>query len=122
MKEICMFPPDIITKLFLLTLDSVAEERFRNFYGFRGARLSSNQSVRGATQEARTWLITLLSPILLCAPEGHIVVFRDLWIDSSLSARRWKAMMIKLEKDWEKQLICVRGKLLARTSDLMLYT
>jgi hypothetical protein len=50
---------------------SVASSRFINFYGQRGARLTSDQTIYGV-QPKRTWLIKTLSIFLFYTPELYL--------------------------------------------------
>ncbi|KAH8114381.1 hypothetical protein DFH11DRAFT_210933 [Phellopilus nigrolimitatus] len=79
----------------------IANERFHNFYGFNGARLTVTQSVRGDNLRPRSWLIKLLSPALFYAPDTHLSRLEDLWVDGVIKQRRWKIFQEKLERDWE---------------------
>lgn len=88
---------------------SLANERYYNFYGFQGARLSVDQSVRGTQDEGRSWLLTILSFILFNAPGTHLERLERLWIDETIKGRLWKSFQSKLEKDWEGFVLYVRS-------------
>ncbi|KAH8113921.1 hypothetical protein DFH11DRAFT_1544659 [Phellopilus nigrolimitatus] len=76
-------------------------ERYFNFYGFDGARLSLHQSVRGNATKRRSWLIKMLSPVLFYAPETHLYGLERLWLDRVIKKRHWLSFQAKLERDWE---------------------
>ncbi|EJC99259.1 uncharacterized protein FOMMEDRAFT_148782 [Fomitiporia mediterranea MF3/22] len=79
----------------------IANERYYNFFGFHGARLSCDQSVRGNAMKSRSLLITLLSPALFYAPEVHLLGLEKVWMDGLVKVRHWKSFQSKLERDWE---------------------
>ncbi|KAI5120087.1 hypothetical protein M0805_001243 [Coniferiporia weirii] len=78
-----------------------ANERFYNFSGFHGARLSLDQSVRGESETSHSWLIKSLSPVLFYSPETHLLGLQRLWVDGVIKARHWKKFQSRLERDWE---------------------
>lgn len=50
---------------------SVVYARYLNFYGQKGARLTTDQTIYG-TQSKRTYLIKTLSIFFFYAPEVHL--------------------------------------------------
>ncbi|KAL5522713.1 hypothetical protein ACEPAG_8731 [Sanghuangporus baumii] len=84
----------------------LANERFFNFFGFNGARLSPYQSVRGQSgKKRRSPLITLLSPVLFYAPEVHLVALEKVWVDNIIKVRHWRDFQRKIERDWEQFIL-----------------
>ncbi|KAL5523131.1 hypothetical protein ACEPAF_1398 [Sanghuangporus sanghuang] len=84
----------------------LANERFFNFFGFNGARLSPYQSVRGQNgKKRRSPLIALLSPALFYAPEVHLVALEKVWVDNVIKVRHWKDFQGKIERDWEQFIL-----------------
>ena len=81
-------------------------ERYFHFHGVRGARLSRTQSVRGFDIK-RSLLIRILSPILFCAPETHLVSLEKIWIDKTIKQVPWNSFLAKLERDWEQFILYV---------------
>jgi len=81
-------------------------EKFANFHGSQGARLSRRQTVRppnsfpGETRE-RTTLMKILSPVLFFAPEIHLKNIEDIWIDRMVLHEYWKAFVANLIREWE---------------------
>ena len=91
---------------FFKYLFSISDfERFLNFWGFPGARLSHNQSVRGnhpssftGHSERRPGLVfRLLSPLLFFAPEFYLASLEDTYVDKIIKMRTWKVFESKME-------------------------
>ncbi|EJC98481.1 uncharacterized protein FOMMEDRAFT_31912 [Fomitiporia mediterranea MF3/22] len=80
---------------------SIDNERYLNFHGFNGARLTTSQSVRGIIPKQRSTLIKCLSPLLFFSPEAHISDLELLHVDGFIRDRTWKKYRNKLERDWE---------------------
>ncbi|EJC97862.1 uncharacterized protein FOMMEDRAFT_149358 [Fomitiporia mediterranea MF3/22] len=99
---------------------SVANERFFNFYGFHGARLTVTQSVRGKLpdQRSRSLLLKCLSPVLFYAPENYMWRLERIWVDSILRERSWQAFHDKLQSDLSGILV-LTTILLAANAGLM---
>lgn len=85
-----------------------AYERFFNFYGFHGARLSVDQSVRKSEPKSRLWLFTILSFFLFNAPDTHLARLEKLWTDETIKGRLWTIFKSKLEDDWQSFVLYVR--------------
>jgi len=79
-----------------------ARQRFYDFHGQPGARLSREQSVHGKTKTKRSWLITLASPLLFYAPEVHLQALEQMWVDEKLSSLVWNRVMGKTYDEWQK--------------------
>jgi len=64
--------------------------------------------VYGKPTRERTILITLLSPLLFLAPEGHLREMEKLWTDEIIIEAVWKTFMARLLGEWEGVVLCVR--------------
>ena len=62
----------------------------------------------GKPTRERTILITLLSPLLFLAPDGHLREMEKLWTDEIIIEAVWKSIMAKLLGEWEGVILCVR--------------
>ncbi|THH07421.1 hypothetical protein EW145_g3391 [Phellinidium pouzarii] len=91
---------DSIKDLRARLMTMYSNERFHNFFGYNGVRLSVDQSVRGTSRVSRSWLIGLLSPVLFYAPDTHLAMLEKLYIDGMIKALRWKTFRSKLQDDW----------------------
>lgn len=78
------------------------EDRFRNFYGQRGARLSRKQSIHGRPPSSKptSYLFKILSPILFCAPDVHLKTMEELWVDKLTVLHCWTELFNKLNQEW----------------------
>ena len=85
-----------------------AHWRFLYFHGQRHARLVQHQTVYGKPTRERSILITLLSPLLFLAPEGHLREMERLWTDEIIIEAVWKSFMVKRLGEWEGVILCVR--------------
>ncbi|TDL18732.1 hypothetical protein BD410DRAFT_462994 [Rickenella mellea] len=77
-----------------------ANERLLNFHGIHGARLTSEQSVQGQETCGRSLLVTILSPLLFCAPDTHLKGLEKIWVDGIIKQIHWKLFIETLKKDW----------------------
>ena len=91
-----------------LITDNAATERFFLFYGMRGAKLGTSQSIRVHVIK-QTWLVQTLSPLLFFAPDVHLRSLQKMWIDKTIKAVPWKNFLDKLEREWEQFILYVRN-------------
>jgi len=87
-------------------LSFFAHWRFLYFHGQRHARLVQHQTVYGKPTRERSLLITLLSPLLFLAPEGHLREMERLWTDEIIIEAVWTTFMAKLLGEWEGVILC----------------
>ena len=78
-----------------------------NFWGFHGARLSDEQSVRGGEFRKRTWVIKIFSPLLFYAPETHLKGIHKMYTDRVVKMRTWRLFYHKLERDLGEYILYV---------------
>ena len=78
------------------------EDRFRNFYGQRGARLLRKQSIHGRPPGSKppSYLFKILSPILFCAPEAHLITLEEIFVDKLVILPCWTELFDKLNQEW----------------------
>ncbi|KAI9509029.1 hypothetical protein F5148DRAFT_1375430 [Russula earlei] len=81
-------------------LSFFAHWRFLYFHGQRHARLIRDQSVYDKSNRERSILITLMSPLLLLAPELYLRDSEKLWTDEVIIEPAWKGFMTKLLTEW----------------------
>ncbi|KAF8257609.1 hypothetical protein EI94DRAFT_1757514 [Lactarius quietus] len=87
-------------------LSFFAHWRFLYFHGQSSARLERNKTVYEPNPgENRTWLITLLSPLLFLAPEVHLLDLEKLWTDEVIIETVWKSFMEKLLHEWGELIL-----------------
>ncbi|KAI0296395.1 hypothetical protein BC826DRAFT_232371 [Russula brevipes] len=86
-------------------LSFFAHWRFLFFHGQRHARLIREETVYEGPMRERSILITLLSPLLFLAPEGHLRELETLWVDDVIIETVWKKFMTKLLKEWEDLIL-----------------
>ena len=79
-----------------------AHWRFLYFHGQRHARLLEYQTVydKPKFSSERSRLIRVLSPLLFCAPDVHLLEMKQLWTDGIIIERTWKNFMTKLQDEW----------------------
>ena len=82
------------------------KERFWNFYGQVGARLTRDQSVRTAPK-GTPWFVKILDPALFFKADRYLNTLEKIWIDGVIKERHWKQFMEGLEKEWNQNLIVV---------------
>ncbi len=86
----------------------LAHWRFLYFHGQHSARLERHKTVYIKPDRERTWLITLLSPLLFLAPEVHLRELEKLWTDEVIIETVWKTFMSKLLEEWGELILWVR--------------
>ncbi|KAI0044956.1 hypothetical protein FA95DRAFT_186460 [Auriscalpium vulgare] len=74
-------------------------------HGQPHARLDAGHSVYGERPKGRSWLITLLSPLLFYAPEVHLADIEKLWTDEIIVAVDWKKFIDKLLGEWREFIL-----------------
>ncbi|KAJ7096267.1 hypothetical protein C8R44DRAFT_372560 [Mycena epipterygia] len=78
-------------------------ERFINYHGQEAARLSRYQSVHGEPSwqdKKRSWLMSILSPILFYAPDVHLCNLGKVWVDRIVAKQPWVKLISKLTSEW----------------------
>ncbi|TDL18736.1 hypothetical protein BD410DRAFT_806289 [Rickenella mellea] len=88
---------------------AAANERLLNFHGIHGARLTSEQSVQGGTGD-HSLLVTILSPLLFCAPDEHLKGLEKIWVDGMIKQLHWKLFIETLKKDWMDYILYMDAK------------
>lgn len=103
-------------------MSTFAHEQFLNFAGQLHARLSSDQAVYDTPHHQRSWLITVLSPILFFAPDVHLKGLETLWVDQKISQLPWKNFINKIEEEWKEFILYSTVSLAANTALLAVPT
>ena len=83
------------------------KERFWNFYGQIGARLTRDQSVRGSVPKDTPWLVKIVGPALFLRVARYLNTLEKIWIDGVIKERHWKQFMEDLEKEWNQSIVMV---------------
>ncbi|KAH0579355.1 hypothetical protein H2248_003495 [Termitomyces sp. 'cryptogamus'] len=83
----------------------IFKNRFINYYGERGARLDSSQSIYSDKGPQRTWCIEIFSPLLLFAPDVHLKSLNELWVDQVTPKRRCVEFFIKMNDQWREHIV-----------------
>ncbi|KAG6905785.1 hypothetical protein DXG01_000777 [Tephrocybe rancida] len=77
------------------------KDRYINYHGQFTARLNHSQSIYSTTQGSkRTMFIKIFSPLLFAAPNVHLKILDELWVDELTLKARWTAFFIKLNSQW----------------------
>ncbi|KAI5120083.1 hypothetical protein M0805_001240 [Coniferiporia weirii] len=77
-------------------------ERFINFHGQNGARLSISQSVHGTVTAQQSWLAFVASILLFRAPNWHLKRLEETWIDRLIKRTQWMRLLAVLQDEWEQ--------------------
>ncbi|PCH35224.1 hypothetical protein WOLCODRAFT_139810 [Wolfiporia cocos MD-104 SS10] len=80
-------------------------ERFLNFHGQQEARLDREQAVFEETRRKRSYLITVISPLLFYLPDQYIGEIHKIWVDHTINHRPWRAFIAGLQRDWESSIL-----------------
>ncbi|KAJ6586976.1 hypothetical protein DFH09DRAFT_1142160 [Mycena vulgaris] len=75
-------------------------ERFINYHGQEAARLTRHQSVHGPSQDRRSWLMSVLSPILFYAPDTYLYNLDKIWVDNIAAKEPSINWISKLTTEW----------------------
>lgn len=88
---------------------SLGEDRFLNFYGQYGARISGKQTIHQAADSNKhhSYVIKIVSPSLFCAPDVHLKAMKDLWVDELTVKWRWAEFFNKLNEEWRGHIVYV---------------
>lgn len=84
-------------------------ERFMHFHGEPNARLECDKSVykNHAADIQRTWLITILSPVLFFAPDVHVRSIQKIWVDGIINKAIFGSFVEKLTTEWQEFILFV---------------
>ncbi|KAI0064322.1 hypothetical protein BV25DRAFT_1990069 [Artomyces pyxidatus] len=82
-----------------------AHWKFLYYHGQKEARLDQGVSVYGPVSRPRTFLITVISPMLFFAPEVHLKDLEKLWADEVIVQMTWKQFMVKLYTEWTEFIL-----------------
>jgi len=75
-------------------------ERLLHLHGEKGARLNIDQSIHPET--SRTFIIKILSPLLLFGPEVHFRKLEKISVDSLVRKHDWNKLLEELTDDWKE--------------------
>ncbi|KAF4583408.1 hypothetical protein AB1N83_008525 [Pleurotus pulmonarius] len=81
-----------------------ARHRFINFHGQPSARLCRDQAIYDESS-SRSYLITLLSPMLFSAPEVHLRMLHDIYVDRIVYATHVNKAISKLNSEWQELIL-----------------
>ncbi|KIJ12456.1 hypothetical protein PAXINDRAFT_171244 [Paxillus involutus ATCC 200175] len=77
-----------------------AHSRFINFSGLPWARLDADQSLYGTDRRPKSYLFVPFSLLLLCAPDKHLKVLQEIYVDRLINASRWAGFINNLKDEW----------------------
>ena len=86
---------------YIVLKHELARQRFYNFHGQPGARLSRDQSVHEKIENKRSWFITLTLPLLFYAPHAHLQALEEVWVDEKVSALVWNRVLGRIYAEWK---------------------
>lgn len=78
-----------------------------NIYGHQGARLDSEQSIRGESNKHRTLIFWVFSPVLFFSPDTYLRSLEKIWIDKTINQIYWKEFIDHFKEDWERLILNV---------------
>ncbi|EKM77279.1 hypothetical protein AGABI1DRAFT_130367 [Agaricus bisporus var. burnettii JB137-S8] len=84
-------------------LGILLHHRFLNFHGEMHARLNRDQSVFQKTK--RTWFMSLVSPLLLYAPETYLQNIQSLAVDGLVDKPSWNRLTSNLTEEWKESIL-----------------
>ncbi|TFK48992.1 hypothetical protein OE88DRAFT_1663306 [Heliocybe sulcata] len=82
-------------------MGTFSHARFLHHYGLPGARLSRGQSIYGTPLHQKSWLISIVSPLLFNSPELHRKLLEEIWVDRLINYQAWDFLLSKLQGEWE---------------------
>ena len=82
-------------------------ERYFNFHGFHGARLSNDQSVRGKSPKRLRGLFRLLSFLLFDVPIKRLDMLDKVYVDRRVQRIQLTALTDHLVESWGQEIINV---------------
>ncbi|KAH9011516.1 hypothetical protein EDB83DRAFT_2448163 [Lactarius deliciosus] len=80
-------------------LSFFANWRFEDHHGQQSARLKKNEAIY-VTRRERSFLITVISPLLFFAPQKYLAELEEAWLDEHILAPVWKSLMTKMSGEW----------------------
>jgi hypothetical protein len=78
----------------------VDHNRLLHLHGEKGARLNNYQSIH--PERKRSFMIKILSPILLFGPEVHLRKLVEKLVDSLIPKHVWHELLVELTNDWKE--------------------
>ena len=107
MESMCKFISEYWWSSPLNTFSS-GRDRFLNFHGQHGVRLSSKQSIHIRDQKLpRSFLFKILSPILFSAPNVHLKTMTGIWPDKLTLKAPWIEFFTELSDEWQGHTVFV---------------
>jgi hypothetical protein len=80
-------------------------DRFLNLHGEPGARLDSCQSIYTPEPEKDSFLMKILSPLMIYGPESHLRRLEETTVDYMVSKRTWKMFSEKIFGEWRETIL-----------------
>jgi hypothetical protein len=74
--------------------------KFLNFHGQNGARLSREQTIHEATDHKSSLLMAILSPLLFYAPVAHFKSLEKMYVDGIVTKIPWRRFIDRLNEEW----------------------
>ncbi|KAF9458542.1 hypothetical protein BDZ94DRAFT_1301128 [Collybia nuda] len=86
-------------------MSHLCHSRFHNFYGQYGARLARSIPIRGLPPRRWSNLIKMLSPLLFSAPNVHLKVMEELWVDKLTLKVPWSKFFTQIVGEWKAHTV-----------------
>ncbi|KAH0579359.1 hypothetical protein H2248_003499 [Termitomyces sp. 'cryptogamus'] len=83
----------------------IIKDRFINYHGQYGARLNFSQSIHSNNPPENTWFFTIVSLLLLSAPNVHLKSLNELWVDQITLKARWVKFFVKMNSQWGEHIV-----------------
>ena len=104
-----LVPGDLVIDVHHVFMRTVEHERFLHLHGEQAARLDADQSIH--PERDRTFLMKILSPVLLYGPDIHLRQLEAASVDSLVAIRRWTALLEQLTNEWKEFTLYVCGSI-----------
>jgi hypothetical protein len=92
--------------------DISAHQKFLHFHGQNGARLNRDQTVHGSPYQP-SWFIKKFGPVFFYAPEMHLDVLVNIWVDEIVCHVHWNGFLDKITSEWREFALYARDTFLA---------
>lgn len=80
-----------------------------NYYGERGARIDTSQTVfENSENGPRTWFFRFMSPLLFYMPYVYMEELERVYIDRTVDYISWRRFISNLKQDWDGSITPVR--------------
>ena len=96
-------------------------ERYFNFSGAPGARITREQSVRGWERRPLSSLTRFLSLLLFQVPIKRLTLLNGVYVDHQVKQVAFKSLTNKLVESWQAEVINVRSCLRSKIVVVLIF-